>query len=51
MTKNFLEINNVDFNIGGITKVKNVSFSIQNEGVTSLILTVVLSLMQVNQMA
>ena len=32
MTKNFLEINNVDFNIGGTTKVKNVSFSIQNEG-------------------
>ena len=32
MTKNFLEINNVDFNVGGATKVKNVSFSIQNEG-------------------
>ena len=32
MTKNFLEINNVDFNVGGTTKVKNVSFSIQNEG-------------------
>ena len=32
MTKNFLEINNVDFNVGGTIKVKNVSFSIQNEG-------------------
>ena len=25
-------INNVDFNVGGKTKVKNVSFSIENEG-------------------
>ena len=26
--KNFFEINNVDFNVSGKTKVKNVSFSI-----------------------
>ncbi len=32
MAKNFLEIKNVDFNIGGKTKVKNVSFTVQNEG-------------------
>ena len=32
MTKNFFEINNVDFNVGGKTKVKNVSFSIEKEG-------------------
>ena len=32
MTKNFFEVNNVDFNVGGKTKVKNVSFSIKNEG-------------------
>ena len=32
MTKNFFEIKDVDFNIGGKTKVKNVSFSIKNEG-------------------
>ena len=32
MTKNFFEVKNVDFNIGGKTKVKNVSFSIKNEG-------------------
>ena len=32
MTKNFFEINNVDFKVGGKTKVKDVSFSIQNEG-------------------
>ena len=32
MTKNFLEIKNVDFSVGGKTKVKNVSFSIENEG-------------------
>ena len=29
---NFLEVKNVDFIVGGQTKVKNVSFSIQNEG-------------------
>ena len=29
---NFFEVNNVDFKAGGITKVKSVSFSIQNEG-------------------
>ena len=29
---NFLDVKNVDFNIGGKTKVKNVSFSIENEG-------------------
>ena len=32
MTKNFFEVKNVDFSVGGKTKVKNVSFSIQNEG-------------------
>ena len=32
MIKNFFEINNVDFSVGGKTKVKNVSFSIENEG-------------------
>ena len=30
--KNFFEINNVDFNVSGKTKVKNVSFSIENQG-------------------
>jgi len=29
---NFFEIKNVDFNIGGKTKVRNVSFSIEKEG-------------------
>jgi len=29
---NFFEVQNVDFNVGGKTKVKNVSFSIKNEG-------------------
>ena len=32
MSKNFLEINNVSFKVGGKTKVKNVSFNIQNKG-------------------
>ena len=32
MSKNFFEIKNVDFNVGGKTKVKNVSFAIENEG-------------------
>ena len=32
MAKNFFEIKNVDFNIGGKNKVRNVSFSIENEG-------------------
>ena len=32
MNKNFFEINNVDFSVGGKTKVKNLSFSIENEG-------------------
>ncbi len=32
MSNNFLEITNVDFTIGGKIKVKNVSFSIENEG-------------------
>ena len=32
MSKNFFEIRNVDFNIDGKTKVKNVSFSIEKEG-------------------
>ena len=32
MSNNFFEVNDVDFVIGGKTKVKNVSFSIKNEG-------------------
>ena len=32
MTKNFFEVKNVDFKIGGRVKVKNMSFSIENEG-------------------
>ena len=32
MSNNFFEIKNVDFNVGGKTKVKDVSFSIENEG-------------------
>ena len=32
MTKNFFEVKNVDFSVSGKTKVKNVSFSIKNEG-------------------
>ena len=32
MSKNFLEINNVSFKAGGKTKVKNVSYNIENKG-------------------
>ena len=32
MIKNFLEVKDVDFSIGGNIKVKNVSFSIEKEG-------------------
>ena len=32
MSKNFLEIKNVSFQAGGKTKVKNVSFNIENKG-------------------
>tara|TARA_B100001057_G_scaffold293273_1_gene293358 strand:+ start:466 stop:1527 length:1062 start_codon:yes stop_codon:yes gene_type:complete len=32
MTKNFFEVKNVDFSIGGKNKVRNVSFSIEQEG-------------------
>jgi iron(III) transport system ATP-binding protein len=38
MSKNFLEIKNVNFNIGGKAKVKNASFNIENEGETICIL-------------
>ena len=38
MKNNFLEINGVDFIIGGKTKVKNASFVIENEGETLCIL-------------
>jgi len=38
MSENFLQILNVDFVIGGKTKVKNASFSIENEGDTLCIL-------------
>ena len=32
INKNFLEIKNVNFSAGGKTKVKNVSFNIENKG-------------------
>ena len=32
MSKNFFEIKNVDFYVGGKAKVKDVSFKIENEG-------------------
>ena len=32
MSNNFFEVNNVDFVVGGKIKVRNVSFSIKNEG-------------------
>ena len=32
MMSNFFEVKNVDFNVSGITKVRNVSFSIEKEG-------------------
>jgi len=32
MSKSFFEVKNVDFSVGGKTKVKNVSFSIANKG-------------------
>ena len=32
MNKNFFEIINASFEVGGINKVNNVSFSIENEG-------------------
>jgi len=38
MKNNFLEIKNVDFKIGGKTKVKNASFVIENEGDTLCVL-------------
>ena len=38
MKKNYLEIKDVDFKIGGKTKVKSASFSIVNEGETLCIL-------------
>ena len=38
MSKNFLEIKNVDFSIGGKIKVQNASFNIENEGETLCIL-------------
>ena len=38
MSKNFLEIKDVDFNIGGKAKVKNASFEIESEGETICIL-------------
>ena len=38
MRKDFLEIKNVDFTIGGKIKLKNASFSIENEGETLCLL-------------
>ena len=32
MNKNFFEVKNVDFKVGGKNKVNNVSFSIKKEG-------------------
>ena len=32
MSKNFFEVRNVDFTVGGKTKVANVSFNIEKEG-------------------
>ena len=32
MSKSFFEVKNVDFKVGGKTKVANVSFAIKNEG-------------------
>ena len=32
MSKNFFEVKNVDFKVGGKTKVSNVSFAIEKEG-------------------
>ena len=32
MSKNYLEVKNVNFRVGGKTKVKNVSFNIKNKG-------------------
>ncbi len=32
MNKNFFEVKSVDFSVDGKTKVKNVSFSIENKG-------------------
>ena len=32
MNKNFFEVKNVDFKVGGKTKVSNVSFAIEKEG-------------------
>ena len=32
MSNNFFEVKNVDFKVGGKTKVANVSFAIENEG-------------------
>ena len=37
MTKNFFEVKNVDFKIGGKVKVKNMSFSIENETFLTLV--------------
>ena len=33
MSKNFFEITNATFRVGGINKVNNVSFSIENEDI------------------
>ena len=32
MSNNFFEVKNVDFKVGGKTKVANVSFAIEKEG-------------------
>ena len=38
MNNNFFEVKNVDFKVGGKTKVINFSFSIENEGVVICLL-------------
>ena len=37
MSKNFLEVKNVDFNVAGKTKVRNVSFSIERGDVVLIV--------------
>ena len=38
MNKNFFEISNASFKVGGINKVNNVSFSIENDTLFTLLM-------------
>ena len=38
MNKNFFEITNATFKVGGLNKVNNVSFSIENETLFTLLM-------------